>query len=114
MISSRWTHAFRSLVPAWRFFDSIERRIYFEVRPLESSETGDWCRVEPVKEIGFRDFFLNPEGTTLHAFQNLLNLAFADPEDSRYKTLLEGLAFRYVQKIRPDARGFEYRLVEGD
>ena len=95
---------FRSIIPAWRFFDKNEEIPSLWLRKQKGPKSepkpkGEWLRVESTFRLRWIHFFLNPNGNSLYANQSLLKLYLSDPTDETVCKALGAAANQIGRKL---------------
>ena len=103
--------AFRSLIPAWRFFDEDEVAVVLYLKPKGAPESS-WVRTDPSHEVRFWNFFYNPQGLSVHAFQSFLKLVQQDPQNDNLLSLLREVSFDAGRRLFPGQDVFDFRIGE--
>jgi hypothetical protein len=110
---------FRSLIPSWRFFDTIEEAPLVYLRPVSAAgEEGPWEPLIPAPRRGPLALIYNPQGNlslALHGALDQLIDELADagpitPEDAEHLASYE-LLHNLVRLLRPSCGRYQLRLV---
>lgn len=112
---------FRSLLPAWRFFEDVESTadLYFRVAQAGSADYGDWQIALPAPARGVGALLLNARGNLALATHSLVEQLLAEldgctvdaaPSLTSYRLVQELVKQRLRESGAADSSRYQFRL----